>query len=285
MARQSSFLIILFIIGLIVFDAAQQQFYINTYKLAPKPVLLGHLLKSQSINWAVWGLIGIPFGWFVWNQLRNVRFGVKSFMLIFIAAVFSVAISVISVSLISMWRQDLNVLVAILKEFAIFFAFQKGLTFFMAYGTIAILLNNYYQVIKVNAKEVEIVNLKRNSEKLEQDLRSRIDDEEPFLTIKTGNKVTPIALSDIIWIQSDDYCVRIHTEDRSYSLRKSMKALEEQLRHFRFIRIHRGALLNLHYIDQINFESSTIRLQNDRELPLSRSGLKTLKKRIKESSL
>ncbi len=283
MAKRSSLLILLIILGLILFDAVQQRYYINTFKLTPEPVLLGHLLKSQSINWFIWGLMGLPFGIFVWHQLKNTNLGLRSYTLIFIAATLSVLVSVALISLISMWRQNLELNISIISEFLVFFTFQKGLTYFMAYVTIAILLNTYFQTVKVKAQKAEIVSLTRTSEELVKNLQSK--KEKPFLSIKTGNKITPIALCDIIWIQADDYCVRIHTEHHFYTLRKSMKALEAQLKPFRFIRVHRGALLNLQYVDQINFESSTVRLQNERELPISRSGIKTLKTRIKESSL
>ena len=282
MARRNSILIIIFILGLILFDTVQQHYYISTFNLSQQPILLGHLLKSHTIRWVVWGLIGIPFGMYVWNQLKKDGMRFRSFVLIFPATVFAVVVSILLITLISIWQQDLNISEAII-EFYVFFTFQKGLTFFMAYGMMVILLNNHLQMVRVKTQEAEIVNLTQTSEELIKNFTLR--NEEPFLSIKTGNKVTPIALSDIIWIQADDYCVRIHTAAQSYTLRKSMKALEVQLSPFRFIRIHRGALLNLNYIEQINFESSTVRLQNERELPISRSGIKTLKNRIKESSL
>lgn len=282
MAKRNTILVILFIVGLILFDAVQQRYYINTFSLTPEPARLGHLLKSHLIRWAVWATIGVPFGAFVWYRLKRVRLNFRNYTFIFFADVLSVVISVFIISLISIWRQNLELTDAILGEFFVFFTFQKGLAFFMAYGTMAILLNTYFQTLKVKAQEVQIVDLKKTSEELSKGLLSK---EEPFLSIKIGNKITPVPLSNIVWIQADDYCVRIHTTDRFYTLRKSLKALEEQLKHYRFIRIHRGALLNLQYVDQINFESSTIRLQNDRELPISRSGIKILKKRIKEASI
>ncbi len=283
MARRGSILIILFIIGLILFDAIQQQYYINSFELTPEPVLLSDLLKTQSINWSVWGLMGIPFGFFIWRLLRSVRLQIHHYTIILFGVLSSVFLCVVLMSLISIWRQNLDLTTAIFSEFFVFFSFQKGLSFSMAYGMITILLNNHFQATKVKVQEAEIVNLTRTSEELAKNLLTK--DEEPFLSIKTGSKISPIALREIIWIQADDYCVRIHSENKSYTLRKSMKALEEQLKPYRFIRIHRGALLNLHYVDQINFESSTVRLQNERELPISRSGIKTLKNQIKESSL
>ncbi|MEP1097248.1 MAG: LytTR family DNA-binding domain-containing protein [Cyclobacteriaceae bacterium] len=286
MGKQNSFLIILFIVGLILFDAFQQQFFINTFNLTPEPALLSTLLKSQMIRWTVWASVGVPFGFFVWRQLKkDAPLGFKSFSLIFVATLFAVSTSILLISLISIRTQNQSLTPEVLTEFYTFFSFQKGLTFFMAYVTTAIFLNNYFQLRKVKKQAVEIVTLRKNSEELAKNLLPKDEKEEPYLNIKTGNKLVRILLGQVIWIQADDYCVRVHTTNRSYTLRKSLKSLEIQLRTYRFIRIHRGALLNLNYVDQINFESSTIRLQDDSELPLSRSGIKTLKKQIKETSL
>lgn len=281
MDKRNSILIILFILGLIMFDALQQRFYVNTFDLTPEPVLLSTLLKSHSIRWMIWGILGIPFGMFVWSHLKKNGLRSRSLFLLLPVTLVTVAIAILSISFISIWIQKLTLSEALL-ELYVFYTFQKGLVFFMAYGMMVILLHNYLQTKRVITQEAEIISLTQTSEELIKSFKTK---EEPILSIKTGNKVTPIALNEIIWIQADDYCVRIHTEHQSYTLRKSMKALEKQLSQFRFIRIHRGALLNLNYVEQINFESSTVRLQNERELPISRSGIKTLKNRIKESSL
>jgi DNA-binding LytR/AlgR family response regulator len=94
-----------------------------------------------------------------------------------------------------------------------------------------------------------------------------------------------IPLNEVTWIEADDYCVKIHTERKAYSMRKSMKSLEEQLASYRFIRVHRGALLNLGYLDHVDFESSLIKLQDSSELPLSKSGAQVLRKALKENSI
>ena len=284
--KKNSLFIVLFMFLLIVFDAFQQRYYINSFNLTDEPVLLSTLLKSHFTRWLIWGLISIPFGILVWRFLINQKIhSFTSKLLLAAVAVISFLISVFLICLVSIWQQEVALTFTTLQEYFVFFAYQKGLTFFMAYVTMVLLLNNYARSKKVKDQEVEIINLQQASDELNKTLQLKNNQSEPHLTVKTGYKIKPIPLNQIIWIQADDYCVKVHTGNSSYSLRKSLKALEEQLRPFRFIRIHRGALLNLEYIDQINFESATIRLQNASELPLSRSGIRTLKKRIKETSL
>lgn len=168
------------------------------------------------------------------------------------------------------------------SELFIFFTYQKSLTFLLSSVTVTLIIYNLSREKTLLGQFVEIKNLRKKSQTLEQALLSQ---EEPHLNIKTGYKVYPIPLGDITWIQSDDYCVRIHTEERSYSLRKSMKSLEDELKPYGFIRVHRGALLNLHFLQQVNFEASTIQLANTSEIPLSKTGARMLRQKLAQSAL
>lgn len=283
--KSTSFLIALFLLILITFDAFQQKFYIDTFSLGTDPVSLKELLQSQAIRWFVWLMFSIPFALITWKQIRSKAFwSLKGKLTTLTSILTAILLSILCIGYISIVTSGLDREINLMIEFFTFFAFQKGLTFFMAYSSVILLLISYSKTVRVEHQSAEITSLKRASEELNKTLQLRDAEEEKRLTIKTGNKVDSIPLDKIIWIQADDYCVKIHTESRSYSLRKSLKLLEAQLKPFRFIRIHRGALLNLQYVDQINYETSTIRLQNESELPLSQSGIKTLKRRIKETT-
>lgn len=155
----------------------------------------------------------------------------------------------------------------------------------MASITLTLILYNHSKEKTIESQFIEITNLKRKSTDLEEAL-NLTEQSEPHLNIKTGNRFHPIPLAEIVWIQSDDYCVKIHTEGQIFTLRKSMKALEEQLAPYGFIRVHRVALLNLNFLRHINFDAFTIRLTNTNvEIPLSRTGAKVLKKKLEESAL
>lgn len=151
----------------------------------------------------------------------------------------------------------------------------------MASMTLALIIYNQSRNKTIESQVIEISHLQ---DSLEEALQIN-QNEEPLLNIKTGNRFQPIPLRDIIWIQADDYCVKIHTENQSFTLRKSMKKLEDQLSAYGFIRVHRGALLNLDYLHQINFEASKIQLVNTAELPLSKTGAKALKRKLEEAAL
>ena len=64
-----------------------------------------------------------------------------------------------------------------------------------------------------------------------------------------------------------------------------MTFIEKELKPYRFIRIHRGALLNLSYLDNINFNASSVILQDKTEIPVSKSGEQLLKREIKDLAI
>lgn len=283
--KNTSVLLTVFLLILIVFDAFQQKFYIDTFSLGTDPISLGQLLQSHAIRWFVWLCFSLPFGWVILKQIKADIFTTTKGTIISVGAIAgAVFISVATISYISIVSGGYDLTTQLFIEFFTFLGYQKGLMFFMAYCTVILLVISYSQTKKVEDQSAEITSLRKESAILSQSLLQKGSEEEKRLTIKTGNRVDSIPLKKIIWIQADDYCVKIHTERKFYSLRKSMKLLEKQLRPFRFVRIHRGALLNLQYLDQVNFETSTIRLQNESELPLSQRGMKTLKREIKEAA-
>ncbi len=165
------------------------------------------------------------------------------------------------------------------SETLLFFTVQKGITFLFAYCLLVLILFNKSKEQVIDAQWLEIETLKTDSS------ASGTQNLNPQVSIKIGNRVKLISLNEVTWIESDDYCVKIHTEHKSYSFRKSLKSLEEQLAPFQFVRVHRGALLNLGYLDQVDFEQSVIKLQDSSELPLSKSGAQVLRKALKASSI
>ena len=282
MNRRTSILLGAFIIGLIFFDAAQQKYYLDTFDLAPNgPVAFGELLSNHLIRWLIWLVVSIHVLFFAWNKVFNKeRISNKNWIVIGGLVLLSTLLSITLVSLQSIFSQNLSL--AAFSEFFQFFTYQKGLTFLMASILFIGLLYNHSKLKTIDEQSIEIKTLKKVTSDLQEVLSQ---EEKPHLNVKTGYKLKPIALEDIVWIQSDDYCVKIHTADKTFTLRQSLKALEDKLAPFRFIRIHRSALLNLNYLDQVNFDTAHVRLVNDHEIPYSKSGIKSLKEYMKNLSI
>ncbi len=280
LSKQSFLILFTFLCILITFDAFQQKFYVDTFDLSGQVQPLSTFLRLHFIRWSSWLVFSVPFAVILWKVyaggIRIIR--LKQVLALIILSTFFITLSIITISLISIYEQDIVFTQKVFLEFCTFFFYQKWLTFFMAHGGLVLWLNNLKHINKIDAQWVEIVELK----KVKEEIPTR---EEPKITVKIGNLVKPLSLQDISWIQADDYCVKIHTNDKSYYLRKSLKFLEKELAQYRFVRVHRGALLNLNYLEKINFDSATVTLQNRTQIPVSRTGEQILRKRIKEESL
>ncbi|GAB4237194.1 MAG: hypothetical protein Tsb0034_12230 [Ekhidna sp.] len=268
-----------FILILIVFDALQQKYYVDTFNLAPdqQPIPLIGVLTSHFYRWMTWALIGMPYVVFMHKSLKS---GVEKSILLtrmFAGILVWVLTSILAISLLSIAVQQLDFTVERFKEFLTFFTFQKGLVYTMASVLLTVYLFYTYQSKVIDEKNIVISDLQKTQTELTDAIQK---DRVPHLHIKTGYRHTPVPIDEILWIQADDYCVKIHTEQSSFTLRQSLKTLQKKLEPFGFIRIHRSALLNVEFLDQINYRASTVRLKNEAEIPLAKTRVKNLKDRI-----
>ena len=93
------------------------------------------------------------------------------------------------------------------------------------------------------------------------------------LVIKTAGRVMLLKVDDIDWIESADYCVRVHSGGRAYMIRDSMGSLEMRLDPTRFFRTSRSAIVNLDRIQEMqpSFRGEHVIMLRDRtKLMLSR---------------
>jgi two-component system LytT family response regulator len=98
-------------------------------------------------------------------------------------------------------------------------------------------------------------------------------------SIRKRQRTVLVEVVDIVWIEADDYCVRVHGADTTHVLRRSLKWFSERLDPERFVRVHRSALLNLAYLREIQHRGSDDHvaiLSSGHEVPLSRAGRERL---------
>jgi len=103
-------------------------------------------------------------------------------------------------------------------------------------------------------------------------------DENKRIVLKHQNEIKIILTEDIHHIESYDDYVKIHTGDKCYLKKKTMTYFESILAP-KFIRIHRGYLMNMKFFEKIINENSSyfVQLKNGVKLPVSKSGINTLK--------
>ncbi|TBR36072.1 MULTISPECIES: LytR/AlgR family response regulator transcription factor [Dyella] len=93
------------------------------------------------------------------------------------------------------------------------------------------------------------------------------------ISVQVGEHVRVIAANDIDWIRADGNYVHIHAGSASYLHRETLRNLANTLDPTRFLRIHRGTLVNVERIREVHplFQGSAeVVLQDGTRLNLSR---------------
>jgi two-component system LytT family response regulator len=106
------------------------------------------------------------------------------------------------------------------------------------------------------------------------------------LVIRVAGHVFFVRTADIDWIEAADYCVRLHVQGKTHVIRESMAALEHRLDPAHFFRIHRGAMVHLDRIRELQpyFKGEhVVVLQDGSRLKLSKSRRGALEARLGQS--
>jgi two-component system LytT family response regulator len=70
--------------------------------------------------------------------------------------------------------------------------------------------------------------------------------------VRTRGKIVAVRCDDIDWIEAADYYATLHVGGTSHLIRQTMAELETRLDPRRFVRVHRGAIVNLDRIREIH---------------------------------
>ena len=103
------------------------------------------------------------------------------------------------------------------------------------------------------------------------------------ILVKTAGHVLFVRTDELDWVESADYCVRLHAAGKTHVIRESMTALEERLDPAHFFRVHRGAIVNLDRIRELQpwFKGEQVAILHDgTRLKLSRSRRAALEERL-----
>ena len=100
------------------------------------------------------------------------------------------------------------------------------------------------------------------------------------IVVKSNSNIHVIPLFEVVYIESEDDYVMIHTAKGKYLKHQTMKFYEQQLDSNKFIRIHRSYIVNISEINKIEkFGKDTYQvvLKNGISLKVSRSRYQELK--------
>ncbi len=90
-----------------------------------------------------------------------------------------------------------------------------------------------------------------------------------YFSFSAEGELHRIPLQDILYFESQNYTLLVHTKSRIYKTRLSLRSLETQLSSADFLRVHAGFLINLHYVVRITRDD--VEMQNGQLIKISRS--------------
>lgn len=97
--------------------------------------------------------------------------------------------------------------------------------------------------------------------------------------VKDRSKLIKIRLEEILWVEVEDKYCMIHTKDRKFTLRQSLKDLAKKLDPSIFVQTHRSYIVNASEIEDIDLSLFVVRV-NGNEVPLGRAHKDEFLKRL-----
>ena len=94
------------------------------------------------------------------------------------------------------------------------------------------------------------------------------------LFVREGDKIVPVRVDDILWVEAAGDYSKLYTENRSYLCSLGIGALEARLDPVRFARVHRSALIALSALEHLLSDGEggyVATLRNRAQVRVSRS--------------
>jgi two-component system LytT family response regulator len=107
--------------------------------------------------------------------------------------------------------------------------------------------------------------------------------EKPFdkLIIPGAGSSEAIKVSELIFIEADSVYCKLHMKDGAKLITKPLNFIEKKLEnHPHFFRPHKSYLVNLNYVKSVGNDGTTLTLDNQQVLPVSRGKKAVLKERL-----
>ena len=275
--RKNVLLISIVLIIAICFETSQQLFYLKRFSLNSEATFI-ELFKNQFYRWIIWFLCGIPLLFFIKSDVqKESRFSriIKYAILIFVIVLVNILI-ISSISILT-FSEPFSIS-NFYSEYFLFFTFQKAPIYTLGYIAITIILflNYTKELLQIEVQSLE--EIKKENKLIYQKLKASNSDKSKVLNIKIGNKRKIISVETILFLEADDYCVNVHTiNNPAYSMRISLKSLEEKLEHH-FLRVHRKSIVNMKMVKEFKLNTKPyLLLNNNEKVFVSKSNLKLVK--------
>jgi two-component system, LytTR family, response regulator len=100
-----------------------------------------------------------------------------------------------------------------------------------------------------------------------------VSDEADRIVVHEGRRISWVNAADVEWIEAADYYAQVHAHGRTHLVREPLQKLEERFGK-KFLRVHRGALVNIARIqrlDRLEDSELIVVLQSGARVTVSRS--------------
>jgi len=101
--------------------------------------------------------------------------------------------------------------------------------------------------------------------------------EDEFIFIRDSNIVRRLKLDNILYAEAMGDYVKLYTAEKFYAIHATLKAVEERLPAFRFLRVHRSYLVAINRIDTLDGGALVV---NGKPIPVADAYRAALNKRM-----
>ncbi len=266
----------------VVFEAFQQLFYAENFNNGvPIDVTFLEVLKGGMLRWGLWLATSVGLVFYVRKfPIRSGYELVRKLLayggLLLLLLLLDIALA----ALINMPADQKGG--SVFAELFQFYFFHKAPIVFVFLVVVILLVHFFQYKSEIEVYIKELGDLKNTNSKLYKQIKSTessFTDAAKVIQVRVGNRSQIVPLEHIVWIEADDYCVKIHDrQGKAYTLRNSLKSLEEKLPSDYFQRIHRRSIVNLKFVERIEWgASASVTMHNGLELPLAQSRIKSVK--------
>ncbi len=101
------------------------------------------------------------------------------------------------------------------------------------------------------------------------------------LVFKVGDRAVVLKPEELVWIEAEDYYVLVHSTRGRHLVRVPLASLEERLDPQFFIRAHRGAIVNLREVNELDqTDGAWLVMSDGSRVPVSRSRRRKVEERL-----
>ena len=103
------------------------------------------------------------------------------------------------------------------------------------------------------------------------------------IVVPTSSGELVLDTAEIDWIEADDYYAAIHARGRRHLMRQSLSLLEQRLDATRFVRAHRGAIVNIDRVRELRGDAgdTVLVLRDGTRVPVSRRRREHVARRLR----